>query len=198
MTTGRLSVVNFVSIDGVVQSPLSQDEDRDGGFDQGGWAAPYSDDVLDQFMRDSTVGASGMLLGRRSYEILRTAWADADEREPAVAAMNRMPKYVVSSSSGNFGWSNSHWVEGDLGSAVIKLKRDIDGDLVVFGSAALVRGLARLDLVDEYRLLLIPVLLGAGKRMFDGDVALARFSLVDTVVSPSGVAIHSFVRDTVT
>lgn len=192
---GRLSVVNFVSIDGVVQSPLSQDEDRDGGFDQGGWAAPYSDDVLDQFMRDSTIGASGMLLGRRSYEILRTAWADADEREPAVAAMNRMPKYVVSSSSGNFGWSNSHWVEGDLGSAVIKLKRDIDGDLVVFGSAALVRGLARLDLVDEYRLLLFPVLLGAGKRMFDGDVALARFSLVDTVVSPSGVAIHSFVRD---
>lgn len=192
---GRLSVVNFVSIDGVVQSPLSQDEDRDGGFDHGGWAAPYSDDVLDQFMRDSTIGASGMLLGRRSYEILRTAWADADEREPAVAAMNRMPKYVVSSSSGNFGWSNSHWVEGDLGSAVIKLKRDIDGDLVVFGSAALVRGLARLDLVDEYRLLLFPVLLGAGKRMFDGDVALARFSLVDTVVSPSGVAIHSFVRD---
>ena len=82
---GRLSVVNFVSIDGVVQSPLSQDEDRDGGFDHGGWAAPYSDDVLDQFMRDSTIGASGMLLGRRSYEILRTAWAEADEREPARA-----------------------------------------------------------------------------------------------------------------
>jgi dihydrofolate reductase len=198
MTMGRLSVVNFVSIDGVVQSPLSQDEDRDGGFDRGGWVAPFSDDVVERFMRDSTVGASGMLLGRRSYEILRTAWADADETEPAVAAMNRMPKYVVSSSSENLGWSNSHWVEGDLGSAVIKLKRDMDGGLVVFGSAALVRGLARLDLVDEYRLLLFPVLLGGGKRMFDDDAALARFSLVDTVVSPSGVAIHSFVRDTVT
>ena len=195
---GRLSVVNFISIDGVVQSPLSQDEDRDGGFDRGGWVAPFSDDVVERFMRDSTVGASGMLLGRRSYEILRTAWADADETEPAVAAMNRMPKYVVSSSSENLGWSNSHWVEGDLGSAVIKLKRDMDGGLVVFGSAALVRGLARLDLVDEYRLLLFPVLLGGGKRMFDDDAALARFSLVDTVVSPNGVAIHSFVRDTVT
>ncbi len=195
---GRLSVVNFISIDGVVQSPLSQDEDRDGGFDRGGWVAPFSDDVVERFMRDSTVGASGMLLGRRSYEILRTAWADADETEPAVAAMNRMPKYVVSSSSENLGWSNSHWVEGDLGSAVIKLKRDMDGGLVVFGSAALVRGLARLDLVDEYRLLLFPVLLGGGKRMFDDDAALARFSLIDTVVSPNGVAIHSFVRDTVT
>lgn len=195
---GRLRVVNFVSIDGVVQSPMSQDEDRDGGFPHGGWVAPYSDDVVEQFMRDSTVGAAGMLLGRRSYEILRTAWADADETEPAVAAMNRMPKYVVSSSSGNLGWSNSHWVEGDLGSAVFDLKRGVDGDLVVFGSTVLVRGLARLDLVDEYRLLLFPVLLGGGKRMFDGDAALARFSLVDTVVSPSGVAIHSFVRDTVT
>ena len=195
---GRLSVVNFVSIDGVVQSPLGQDEDGDGGFAHGGWVVPYTDDVVEQFMRDSTVGASGMLLGRRSYEILRTAWADADESEPAVAAMNRMPKYVVSSSSENLGWSNSHWVEGELGSAVIKLKRFVDGDLVVFGSAALVRGLARLDLVDEYRLLLFPVLLGGGKRMFDGDAALARFSLADTVVSPSGVAIHSFVRDTVT
>ena len=195
---GRLSVVNFVSIDGVVQSPLSQDEDRDGGFAHGGWVAPYSDDVVEQFLRDSTVAASGMLLGRRSYEILRTAWADADETEPAIAAMNRMPKYVVSSSSENLGWSNSHWVEGELGSAAIKLKRDIEGDLVVFGSAALVRGLARLDLVDEYRLLLFPVLLGGGKRMFDDDAALARFRLVDTVVSPSGVAIHSFVRDTVT
>ena len=112
--------------------------------------------------------------------------------------MNRMPEYVVTSSSENLGWSNSHWVEGELGSAVIKLKGIVDGDLVVFGSAALVRGLARLDLVDEYRLLLFPVLLGGGKRMFDGDAALARFSLADTVVSPSGVAIHSFVRDTVT
>ena len=195
---GRLGVANFISIDGVVQSPLSQDEDRDGGFAHGGWMAPFSDEVVERFMRDSTVAASGMLLGRRSYEILRTAWADADETEPAVAAMNRMPKYVVSSSSENLGWSNSHWVEGDLGSAVITLKRDIEGDLVVFGSAALVRGLARLDLVDEYRLLLVPVLLGGGKRMFDDDAALARFSLVDTVVSPSGVAIHTYVRDTVT
>ena len=195
---GRLSVVNFVSIDGVVQSPLSDDEDRDGGFAHGGWVVPYSDDVVEQFMRDSTVGAAGMLLGRRSYEILRTAWAGADETEPAVAAMTRMPKYVVSSSSENLGWSNSHRVGGDLGSAVVKLKRDIDGDLVVFGSATLVRGLARLDLVDEYRLLLFPVLLGGGKRMFDDEAALARFTLVDTIVSPTGVAIHAFARERAT
>ena len=193
---GRLSVVNFVSMDGVVQSPLSEDEDRDGGFAHGGWVAPYSDDVVEQFMRDSTVSAAGLLLGRRSYEILHTAWADADQTEPAVAAMNGMPKYVASSSSEKLAWSNSHWLKGDLPSAVIDLKRGIDGDLVVFGSAALVRELARFDLVDEYRLLLFPVLLGGGKRMFDDDAALARFRLVDTVVSPRGVAIHSFVRDT--
>jgi len=192
---GRVSVVNFVSLDGVVQSPLSQDEDRDGGFAHGGWVAPYSDEVVEQVMRDVTVSAAGMLLGRRSYEILRRAWADADETEPAVAAMNRMPKYVVSSSSENLRWSNSHRVEGDLGAAVLELKEGLDGDIVVFGSALLVHGLAARDLVDDYRLLLFPVVLGGGKRLFDDDAALARFRLVDTVVSPSGVAIHSFRRD---
>ncbi len=139
-----------------------------------------------------------MLRGRRSYDILRTAWADADETEPAVAAMNRMPKYVVSSSSGNPGWSNSPWVEGDPGSAVIKLKRDIDGVLVVFGSTVFVRGLARLDLVDEYGCWCVPGVVRWRQADLRRRCRSARFSLVDTVVSPSGLDIHSFVRDTVT
>jgi dihydrofolate reductase len=191
-----LAVVSFVSIDGVVQSPLSQDEDEDGGFARGGWVVPYSDEVVDGFMRDSTVGAAGLVLGRRSYEILRSAWAGADEAEPAVAAMNAMPKYVVSSAPGKLSWPNSHWVDGArLRSAVTDLRRDTEGELVVLGSAELVRGLARLDLVDTYRLLVFPVVLGSGKRMFDEHASPARFALVDTVVSPSGVAIHSFLRD---
>lgn len=190
--------MNFVSLDGVVQSPLSKDEDRDGGFAHGGWVLPYIDEVVEQFMQDVTVAASSMLLGRRTYEILRAAWADADETDPAVAAMNRMPKHVLSSSSGNLGWSNSHRVQGDLGSAVTDLKEGSDGDIVVFGSAQLVRVLARLDLVDQYRLLLFPVLLGSGKKMFDDDAPLTQFSLVATRVSLSGVAIHSYKRATVT
>ncbi|UNX53253.1 dihydrofolate reductase family protein [Georgenia sp. TF02-10] len=195
---GRLAVVNFISIDGVIQSPLSPDEDRDGGFAHGGWVVPYSDDVVDAFMADATVGAAGLLLGRRSYEILTEAWSDADDSEPAIAAMNRMPKYVVSSSADDLPWQNSHPVTGELASAVTALKDRTDGDLVVFGAGALVRGLAEHDLVDEYRLLLFPVVLGAGKRMFDDRGHLARFALTDSVVSPSGVVILTYARDSST
>lgn len=192
---GRVRVVNFVSIDGVIQSPLSPEEDPDGGFARGGWVLPYGDELVEGVMRDTTVAAAGLLLGRRTYEILYAAWAQADESDPAVAAMNRMPKHVVSSAPGDLAWSPSHRVAGDLCAAVEALKRDTEGDLLVLGSATLVRGLAERDLVDEYRLLLFPVLLGAGKRMFGDRSHPSRLTLTETVVSPLGVAIHTFVRD---
>ncbi|KQW08261.1 deaminase [Leifsonia sp. Root4] len=193
---GRVVVVNFISLDGVIQSPLSPDEDRDGGFERGGWVLPYGDDTVNAFMESVTVGASGMLLGRRTYEILSGAWADADESEPAIAAMNRMPKHVVTSSPGDLAWRNSSPVAGELAPAVTDLKRRTDGELVVFGAGTLVRALAQHDLVDEYRLLLIPVVLGAGKRMFDDRGHLARFALSASTVAPSGVVILSYTRDT--
>ncbi|SDT05464.1 Dihydrofolate reductase [Brevibacterium sandarakinum] len=192
---GRIVVANFVSIDGVIQSPLSPDEDRDGGFAHGGWVPPYSEEAVNAFMQDATVGAAGMLLGRRSYEILAGAWAQADESEPAIAAINRMPKYVVTSSSDDLTWQNSQLVTGDLAPAVTDLKERTDGDLVVLGSGTLIRGLAEHDLVDEYRLLLFPVVLGAGKRMFDERGHFARFELTDSVVAPSGVVILTYTRE---
>lgn len=124
-------MVNFVSLDGVIQSPLAPDEDRDGGFAHGGWVPPYSDDTVNAFMQEATVSAAGMLLGRRSYEILATAWSGADESEPAVAAMNRMPKYVVSSTLREPSWQNTSVITGDLTSAVTGLKARAEGDLVV-------------------------------------------------------------------
>ncbi|ANC31798.1 dihydrofolate reductase family protein [Isoptericola dokdonensis] len=191
---GRIVVVNFVSIDGVVQSPLSPDEDRDGGFEHGGWIVPYADGTVDAFLRTATTGAGGMLLGRRSYDILAAAWSGADESEPAVAAMNRMPKFVVTSSPGRLGWSNSHAVVGELAPAVVDVRDRATGDLLVLGSARLVRGLAELDLVDEYRLLVFPVVLGTGKRMFDDQGRAAGFDLTDSVVTPSGVVILTYRR----
>ena len=196
MPGARISVVNFISIDGVIQSPLSSDEDRDGGFRHGGWVPPSSDDTVNDFMEGVTVGAAGMLLGRRSYEILSAAWSDADDSEPAVAAMNRMPKYVVSSTLNDPGWQNSHVITGEMASAITDLKDRTAGDLVVFGSGTLVRGLAAHNLVDEYRLLLFPIVLGAGKRMFDERGHLARFSLTDSVVTASGVVLLTYTRDT--
>jgi dihydrofolate reductase len=192
---GRVCVVNFTSLDGVIQSPLSSDEDRAGGFDRGGWVPPCSDQVVDDFMQDATVRAAALLLGRRTHEVLAAAWAEADESDAAVEAMNRMPKYVVSSSSIAPAWPGSQRLTGGLGAAVDGLKADVDGDIVVLGSGTLVRGLAEHDLVDEYRLLIFPVVLGAGKRMFDDRASAARFRLTDTTLSTSGVAIHTFVRD---
>ncbi|MEV0650697.1 dihydrofolate reductase family protein [Phytomonospora sp. NPDC050363] len=192
---GRIVVVNFTSIDGVIQAPLFADEDREGGFDHGGWVPPYSDDTVNAFMQKATVDAAGMLLGRRSYEILRDAWAPADDAEPAIAAMNRMPKYVVSSAPVDLTWRNSHQVGGDLRSVVTELKDRTEGDLVVFGAGTLIRGLAEHDLVDEYRLLIFPIVLGAGKRMFDDRGRLARFRLTDSVVAASGVVILTYTRD---
>ncbi|KZM34826.1 dihydrofolate reductase family protein [Oerskovia enterophila] len=193
---GRVVVVSFISIDGVVQAPLSPDEDRDGGFDRGGWVPPLSDDTVDAFMQAATVGAAGMLMGRRSYEILRDAWAQADDSEPAIAAMNRMPKHVVSSalSPADLTWRNSHLVGADLPRVVTDLTGRTDGDLVVLGAATLVRALAEHDLVDEYRLLVFPIVLGSGKRMFDERARLARFTLTESVVSPRGVVILTYVR----
>ena len=192
---GRVVVVNFVSIDGVIQSPLSPDEDRDGGFEHGGWVPPYSDDTVNAFMREATGAAAGMLLGRRSYEILTDAWAGADDSESAVAAMNRMPKYVVSSSAADLRWQNSRSIGGDVYRAVTDLKDRTDGDLVVFGAGTLVRGLAEHDLVDKYRLLLFPVVLGGGKRMFDERGHPARFTLTDSILASSGVVILTYTRE---
>lgn len=192
---GRVVVVNFISIDGVIQSPLSSEEDRDGGFEFGGWVLPYSDVTVNAFMQDTTLGAAGMLLGRRSYEILSGAWAGADDAEPAVAAMNRIPKYVFSSMLEHLGWQNSHRLAGDLASSVVDVRDRTDGDLVVFGSGSLVRGLAEYDLIDEYRLLIFPVVLGAGKRMFDDRGHLAQFKLTDSVITSSGVVILTHTRN---
>jgi dihydrofolate reductase len=191
---GRIVVANFMSMDGVIRAPLSPDEDRDGGFSHGGWVPPYSDQTVNDVMERATVDAAGMLLGRRSYEILRGAWAEVDETEPAIAAMNRMPKYVVSSSPLEPGGPNSHLVDADLPSTANELKRRTDGDLVVFGSGTLVRGLAEHDLVDEYRLLLFPIVLGAGKRMFDEHAQLATFEVRHHITTATGVVALTYTR----
>ncbi len=191
----RLSVINFQSLDGVIQSVLSPDEDRDDGFGHGGWVLPYTDKTVADFMQRQTVAAGGLLLGRRTYEAFAAVWPYADQTEPAVAAMNRIPKYVASTTLTETSWANTVVLGSDVPAAVARLKENPGDDLVVFGSSVLLRTLLAHDLVDTLHLLTFPIVLGSGKRMFSDLPAPLRFTLTGTTTSASGVVVNSYVRD---
>ncbi|MGW0964519.1 dihydrofolate reductase family protein [Streptomyces gelaticus] len=191
---GQLAVVNFVSLDGVMQSVLSADEDRDGGFDQGGWVLPYVDDTVERFMSEATAGAGALLLGRRTYEIFAATWPYADIGDPAVAAMNAMPKYVASRTLKELPWENSVLLGPDLVEEVGRVKAASESETVVLGSGELLDSLVRHDLVDEYRLLVFPLLLGGGKRLFAAGRSPRRLALTATQRTPSGVLINTYRR----
>jgi dihydrofolate reductase len=192
----EIVVVNFVTVDGVIQSPLFADEDPEGGFDAGGWVQPYMDDVIGRVMAEATTSAGALLLGRKTYQTFAASWSTADQREPAVAALNRMPKYVASTTLATADWQNSHILGADLTAEVARLKRQPGGDIVVFGSGGLLRTLIGSDLVDRYTLLVFPVVLGTGKKMFgDGAGAgPAALSLLTTQSSSTGVVIMRYAR----
>jgi dihydrofolate reductase len=190
----KLVVVNFVSLDGVMQSVLSADEDRDGGFEGGGWVPPYMDATVARVMSEATTSAGALLLGRRTYELFAATWSQADQREPAVAALNRMPKYVASRTLATADWHNSRVLGSDLTTELAELKSGPGGDIVVFGSGGLIPTLAGAGLVDEYRLLVFPVVLGGGKRMFPAGSTPMALTLLGTETSGTGVVILTYGR----
>ncbi|MFD4023846.1 dihydrofolate reductase family protein [Streptomyces sp. NPDC058576] len=193
---GQLVVVNFVSLDGVMQSVLSADEDRDGGFDQGGWVLPYVDEVVERFMSGVTAGAGALLLGRRTYEIFAGTWPYADMNDPAVAAMNTMPKYVASRTLKDLSWANSILLGPDPVREVGRIKSASESETVVLGSGGLLGTLIEHDLADEYRLLVFPLILGSGKQLFAEGRSPRRLVLTATRSTPSGVLINTYRRRT--
>jgi dihydrofolate reductase len=190
----NLVVGTFLSLDGVMQGPGGPDEDRDGGFDRGGWTVPYFDDELGRVMTD-LVGQSGaLLLGRRTYDIFAASWPLVGDDDPIAAKLNRVPKYVASRTPRRLEWNNSTLLSGDVAEEVAKLKQEDGGDIHVSGSGGLVQTLLRHDLVDEFRLLLFPVLVGAGKRLFADGTIPRSLELVDSTTSGTGVMICSYRR----
>lgn len=145
---GTLSVVNFVSLDGVMQSVLSADEDREDGFEHGGWVPAYADETVARVMRETTVAAAAMLLGRKTYEAVADVWPAANVDEPAVAAMNRLPKDVVSRTIADPTWANTVVLDADVPGEVGRLKRGTNVVIVVFGSGQLIPTLLAHRLVD--------------------------------------------------
>ncbi len=191
----KLIANEFMSLDGVVQAPGGVDEDASGGFAHGGWHMRYmEDEVAQRWVLESIVEAGGFLLGRRTYEIFAAYWPKAPEEEQVVAEpLNSKPKYVVSTTlTAPLEWQNSTLLEGDVAAAVKALKQEDGGDLHVIGSTELVRTLIEHGLVDEFRLMIDPVVLGGGKRIFRDDGSLRPLRLVDGQVTSTGAILARY------
>jgi dihydrofolate reductase len=190
-----ITAVESITLDGVMQAPGAPDEDTRGGFAHGGWAVSYNDEVQARVMGQGMAREGGMLLGRRTYEILMRAWAGRDDN-PFTPVLEARRKYVVSNSLGEpLPWVNSTLVAGDATATVEELKAHArEGSLVVLGSGELVRALLRAGLVDELTLLVHPLMLGSGRRLFGDDGARLPLSLADSVTTTTGVVIATYRR----
>ncbi len=186
----RLTVTTFITLDGVYQAPGGPGEDDEGGFRHGGWSFPYADADFGAVVVGWFGNADAFLLGRKTYGIFASHWPKVtDENDPIASKLNALPKYVVSRGQPPLDWQNSHLITGDVPAEIARLKQLPGDELQVSGSGDLVHTLIGHGLVDEYRLLVYPVLLGTGKRIFpDGDIGAA-LRLTDSKRTSTGVQI---------
>jgi dihydrofolate reductase len=191
----RKVIVNeFMTLDGVVQAPGGDEEDTSGGFEHGGWHMPFMDEVAQKDVLEGINEAGGFLLGRRTYEIFAAYWPNAPEEEQVIAEpLNSKPKYVASTTlTEPLEWQNSALLQGDLPEAVAALKQEAGGDLHVIGSSDLVQTLIENDLVDELRVMIDPLIVGGGKRIFRDDGALKPMRLLDSQVTSTGAVLARY------
>ena len=190
----KIIVGMFVSLDGVVQAPGHPDEDREGGFEQGGWTMPYWHDDIGTTIFASMGASDAMLLGRKTYQGFAAAFSPAPAGDPFADYMNNTPKYVVSTTLKEADWKNSTLISSNVADEVRRLKQQPGKDISISGSGTLVQSLMQHDLIDEYRLLVYPVVLGKGKRLFP-DGLKATLKLVETKVFSSGVVLLRYQSD---
>ncbi len=196
----KLTVQTFLTLDGVMQAPGGPDEDRSDGFVHGGWQAPFAEPAVGEFVTELTTHADAYLFGRRTFDIFRGHWPDqTDPADPIATAINARPKHVVSASLGEDGvtWrgehpGTAHLVTGDVVAAVRALKAPPGDELQVWGSATLLRTLLPHGLVDRFRLVVYPLVLGAGRRLFHHGLAPSTLRAVDLVTTDGGVVIGTY------
>jgi dihydrofolate reductase len=190
----KVIVTEWMSLDGVVQAPGAADEDPSGGFAHGGWHLPYFEDLSQTWVVENLTAAGGLLFGRRTYEGFAAHWPNAGEEEQVVAQpLNTKPKYVASRTlTEPLGWQNSTVLKGDVVEAVAALKQEDGGDLLVIGSTQLVQTLITHDLVDEFRVMIDPLVVGGGKRLFGDDGVLRPLRLVDSKVTTTGAIVATY------
>jgi dihydrofolate reductase len=188
----KLVVFNSLTLDGVMQAPGRPDEDPRGGFAHGGWAQPYNDEVMAKVVAQGMADPGSLLLGRRTYEDLFSYWPHQTDN-PFTEVLDNTRKYVASTTLAEpLPWRNSTLLEGDAADAVAALKRQPGRDLTVLGSGQLVQSLRRRDLVDTYVLLIHPLVLGSGRRLFPDGGGPDRLRLVDSVATTTGVLIATY------
>ncbi len=187
----KVIVLEFVTLDGVIQAGGGPEEDTSGGFAYGGWVAPYDDDVLGAVMNKQMNMPFDLLLGRKTFEIWAPFWPQHADRWPGV---NPATKYVASNTMTSHEWQPSVFLGGDIAEKVTKLKQQPGPDLHVYGSANLVQTLMKHDLVDAFWLKIFPLTLGGGKRLFADGTIPAAFKVTDSQVSPDGVIIVNYER----
>jgi dihydrofolate reductase len=178
---GTLTIATFMTLDGVMQAPGGPDEDRDGGFEHGGWSFPYFSDDMGAVIGEAFGKAECFLLGRRTYEIFAASWPNfPDQDDPVASKLNTLPKYVVSTTLEHADWQPTTIIGGDLPREVAKLKDQYEGEIQVHGSAVLAQTLHAHSLIDEYRLFIEPVVLGTGKRLFESGAVPTALRLLDS------------------
>jgi dihydrofolate reductase len=188
----NILVFTSLTLDGVMQAPGRPDEDTRGGFQHGGWAQPYNDEVMGSAAGGSMANSGALLLGRRTYEDFYSYWPHQTDN-PFTPVLDNTLKYVASNTlTEPLPWQNSKLLTGDAAEAVAKLKEQPGKDIVVLGSGALIQSLVRHDLVDRYVLLIHPLVLGTGRRLFPDDGALASLKLLDAKATTTGVIIATY------
>lgn len=191
----KVVVFTSVTLDGVMQAPGRPDEDTRDGFAHGGWAVPYNDPVMGRIAAQGMAQGAALLLGRRTYQDFYGFWPHQPDN-PFTRALDDSQKYVASTDLAEpLPWRNSTLLEGDAAEAVAELKRQPGKDLVVLGSGELVRSLRRRNLVDQYVLLIHPLVLGSGRRLFPDGAPPATLRLVDSTTTTTGVVIATYQED---
>jgi dihydrofolate reductase len=188
---GQITVVNNITLDGVMQAPARPDEDTRGGFTHGGWANPYQDEIIGKRMGEMMGAAKGSLLfGRTTYEDLYSYWPKQNDN-PFTEHLNKIHKYVASATLKDpLPWENSTLLNGDVADQVATLKKE-EQNFTILGSGKLIRSLMSRNLIDTYVLLIFPLVLGTGLKLF-ADGALAKLKLVDSMASSTGVIIATY------